>query len=134
MIVEDDADDITIMQELMDQLQVKHPLIFFETGDAAFNYLMSTEQKPFLIICDVNIPKLNGIEFKQKIDRTDYLRAKSIPFVFFSTADNETAVNTAYRKTNMQGYFRKSMNVSEMKQQLETILAYWSIALQPTAK
>ena len=131
IIVEDDPDDQDVLREVFRDLGVEKRLVFFSDSNSAYNYLMSTEEKPFIILCDINLPKVNGIELKQKIDDTDLLRRKAIPFVFLTTADNPDTVDKAYSITNLQGYFRKGHLLNEIKDCITCILAYWTHALHP---
>jgi CheY-like chemotaxis protein len=134
IIIEDDHDDQQILKEIFQELGVTNSLVFLEDGDAAYNYLMSMPEKPFLIICDINLPKVNGVELKQKIDTTDYLRRKAVPFVFLTTSDEEATVDDAYRVTNLQGYFKKASSMQEIKQRVKLILDYWTEAVHPKSK
>ncbi|HUC83042.1 MAG TPA: response regulator [Flavisolibacter sp.] len=131
IIIEDDQDDQLIIQEALSELNIKNDVIFFDACDKAYNHLMSVEDKPFLIICDINLPGMNGIELKQRIDATDLLRKKAIPFIFLTTADQQQMVDQAYRITNLQGYFKKGITMQEIRQQLNFIIGYWATALHP---
>ena len=131
IIIEDDLDDQQILKETFTELGTNRELIFFDDCDKAFAFLMSATIKPFLIISDINMPGTDGISFKTKIDETDHLRMKSIPFIFLSTSGAENFIDVAYRKTNLQGYFQKGSSVADVKKQLECILMYWEEALQP---
>ena len=131
IIIEDDLDDQQILKETFADLGTDRELVFFDECDKAFAYLMSTIVKPFLIISDINMPGTDGINLKVKIDETDHLRMKSIPFIFLSTSGSEKFIDVAYRKTNLQGYFQKGSSVADVKRQLECILMYWEEALQP---
>ena len=131
VIIEDDRDDQDVFREVFQSLKVQKELVFFESGTDAFNFLMSTTRKPFLIMSDINLPQMSGIELKRKIDTTDYLRRKAIPFIFFTTADRYNTVDEAYSITNLQGYFRKGMDMAEMEENIRCIVNYWSAALHP---
>src|SRR4051812_47643546 len=86
VIVEDDIDDQHILEEVMSELAIPNERIFFTRSDDAINYLKTTTAQPFLIVCDINLPGLNGLQFKQQLDADDQLKKKSIPFIFFTTA------------------------------------------------
>jgi CheY-like chemotaxis protein len=131
ILIEDDQDDQEVLREVFAELEVKNELRFFDNCEQAFTHLMSIKEKPFLIICDINLPKMNGIELKQKIDNTDYLRNKAIPFVFLTTSDSRQIINAAYRVTNLQGYFQKSQTMAEIRHKVKLILDYWREALHP---
>ena len=107
VIIEDDADDKLIFEEILQDLKVKNKLVWFMHSTDAYQYLMTTADQPFLIFCDVNIPGDNGLEFKRQIDGNPFLRRKSIPFVFYSTSVDQYAVNEAYTTMTVQGFFQK---------------------------
>ena len=133
IIIEDDHDDREILHEVFNEINSNYQLIFFDNAPAAFNYLMSIPDKPFIIISDINLPGMSGIELKQKIDSTDYLRKRSIPFIFLTTADAPNIVEQAYQATDIQGYFKKQHSLKEIKQQIQWIINYWTLALHPGA-
>lgn len=131
IIIEDDKDDQDVLREVFRDLNIQKELVFFDDCDEAYNYLMSTTQKPFVIISDINLPRLNGIELKKKIDSTDALRRKAIPFIFLTTADNQSTVDRAYEVSNIQGYFRKGVLLEEIRENIRCIVSYWTAALHP---
>ena len=131
LLIEDDIDDQEIFKEAVAELAVSNELIIFDNSIDAFNYLLETTDQPFIIFCDVNLPLLNGIEFKRKIDSNEELRRKSIPFIFYSTTVNQDAVNEAYTKLTIQGFFRKKESFSDIKSNIKTILDYWKECKHP---
>jgi CheY-like chemotaxis protein len=131
LIVEDDLDDQEFIKQLLVEIGVKNELVVFDRCDEAFSYLLSTPQQPFFIICDINLPRMNGLEFKVVIDNDEELREKSIPFIFFSTAATVQIVNKAYSKTSLQGFFQKSPSLEECKEALSVIVKYWTLCKHP---
>ena len=132
VIIEDDLDDQDIVKEAFESLAIKNELQFFGSCDEAYNYLMSTHEKPFIILCDINMPRMNGIELKKKIDQTDYLRKKAIPFVFLTTSTEQHTIDEAYLINNLQGYFSKGHTMNEVKQKIKCIVEYWQTAEHPS--
>lgn len=133
VLIEDDADDKDILTMVLKDLGINNPLIWFPTCEDAFKYLKSTSEKPFLILSDVNLPGVNGIEFKQQIDQDEYLRKKCVPYVFYSTSINQNSVNRAYDKLTVQGYFKKCSEYEKIKQTIKVIYDYWTICQHPDA-
>lgn len=131
IIIEDDHDDQDVLRLAFKELDITNNLLFIDDCDKAYNHLMSMQEKPFLIICDINLPKMNGIELKQKIDSTDHLRQLAVPFIFLTTSDEKNTVDKAYRITNLQGYFKKGHTMQQIKKKVQCILEYWKEALQP---
>lgn len=133
IIVEDDPDDQGILEEIIRETGVKNELIFFTNGPAAFDFLISSETQPFLILSDVNLPIQSGIEFKKQIDSNPYLREKSIPFVFFSTSVEKSAVKTAYTQMTVQGFFKKETTYNDIRKTIAIIMEYWKLCKHPNS-
>ena len=128
--IEDDADNQFLLKTAITELQIDNKLIFFENGLEALIYLESTQEQPFLILCDINMPVMNGLELRERIDENVYLKRKAIPFVFLSTADNPRIVETAY-DSKIQGFYKKLSNFMDYKKQINIIFDYWQHCLHP---
>lgn len=124
IIVEDDLDDQEIMQEVLNDLQVGYRIDFYTHAQELLDYLYTTNEQPFLILSDVNLPSMNGLELRKIISENEYLRLKSIPFVFLSTSCDEYAVKEAYNLT-VQGYFVKQHSIPDIKATMKLIIEYW---------
>jgi CheY-like chemotaxis protein len=131
VIVEDDLDDQEILRDVFQELALAHPLRMFSRSLSALEYLKTTLEKPFLILSDINVPLMNGFEFKHALDSDKKLRDKSIPFIFFSTSAREEIVNEAYKKFTIQGFFQKPPRIKELKDIVLAILHYWKICKHP---
>jgi CheY-like chemotaxis protein len=132
VVVEDDADDQYFLKTICEKLGVTAELIFFDDGLKALNYLQSTRKKTFLILCDINMPLMNGLELRRNIQENEKLRKQSIPFVFLSTAARPKEVEEAYDLT-VQGFFLKASKLSDMEKTLELILNYWLRCKHPNS-
>ncbi len=134
ILIEDDADDKAIFEENLLELNVKNELIWFNNTKSAFEFLKTTDKNPFVIICDVNMPIQNGLELKEQIDNDSEIRTKSIPFVFYSTSVNQYAVEKAYLKMTVQGFFQKGNDDEEIKNNLKIIIDYWTYCKHPNSE
>ncbi len=92
----------------------KNEIIFFGDGENALTYLTIREIEPFIIISDINMPKLNGLELRQKIHQNERLRIKCIPYLFFTTGAQQKQVIDAY-STSVQGFFIKPDSLEKLK-------------------
>jgi CheY-like chemotaxis protein len=124
IIVEDDKDDQEIYQEAIQTIGIPNDIRFFDSGKEALEYLENTEEQPFIILCDVNMPGMTGLELKKKIQEDAYLSAKGVPFVFISTNANSVVVRHALA-LGVQGYFEKPHNMEGIKELIQTLFAYW---------
>ena len=133
ILIEDDADDKDVFQDILKDLKVLNPVIWFQKCDDAFSFLKTTSEQPFIIFCDVNLPGLSGIECKRQMDEDKALRKKSIPFVFHSTSIDQKTVNEAYTKMTVQGFFQKKNTYGELKETIKLIVAYWEECKHPNS-
>lgn len=130
IIIEDDIDDQDILSEVFKELEYKNKVIFFSDGEEALNYLITTDVEPFIMFSDINMPKLNGIELRQKIHENENLRLKSIPYLFFTTSAEQNHVIEAYSKS-VQGFFIKPNNYNILKETIKNIVEYWQKCVSP---
>jgi CheY-like chemotaxis protein len=130
IFVDDDADDQFIYQEICLKLGVLQRLKFFNRADSVLKYLRETSEKPFIIFCDINMPEMDGLSLRRQINEEEYLRQKSIPFVFFSTAATPAQVRVAYDLT-VQGFFLKEHNFADAYATIKMILDYWAKCYHP---
>ncbi|MBI2721109.1 MAG: response regulator [Bacteroidetes bacterium] len=130
IIIEDDRDDQEIFGIVFEELGYKNDILFFGDGEEALNYLTSTALEPFIIFSDINMPKLNGMELREKIYENEDLRIKSIPYLFFSTTAEQKHIIDAYSKS-VQGFFIKPSGINEIKNILQIIIEYWQKCESP---
>ena len=130
ILIDDDLDDQEIMQEVLRGLNIHNPLLFFKNGKDAETYLRTTPHLPFLILCDINMPVMNGLQLRAAIEADPVLRKKNIPFIFLSTTGNPNVVRQAYSFT-VQGFFQKKSNLHELSENLKMIVEYWRNCLHP---
>ena len=133
VVIDDDVDDQELIESVFVDLNIREPRIYFGLSSEAFTYLKITPDQPLIIICDINLPKQNGIDFKKQIDSDPYLRQKSIPFVFLSTSASQPAIDIAYRDLVIQGFFQKPSTVHELKKTIDLMIGYWRCCKHPNS-
>ena len=130
IVIEDDLDDQSILVEVFKDLQVQNKVLYFIDGVEAYNYLVSSNDQPFLILSDINMPKLNGFQLRDKVHNNDQLRLKCIPYLFFTTTSEQKMVVDAYSKS-VQGFFTKPDSFREISRMLRNIIEYWMDCKSP---
>ena len=130
VIIEDDTDDQEILSDIFKELDYNNKLIFFVDSVQALEYLTDTDIEPFLVLSDINMPKLNGMELREKIHNNEDLRLKSIPYLFFSTSAEQKHVIDAYSRS-IQGFFVKPNNIDKLKNVIVKIVEYWQECESP---
>ncbi|CAM3054133.1 response regulator [Flavobacterium frigoris] len=130
IIVEDDTDDQEMFIEVFKELNYKNELIFFNDGQEALSYLTAKTSEPFIVFSDINMPKLSGMELRNKIHENEDVRLKTIPYLFFTTSAEQEAVVDAYSKS-IQGFFIKPSRFQDLKSIIKTIVEYWQKCESP---
>ena len=131
LLIDDDNDDLEIFKEIFVELNCLNPIITFTSADATLSYLNENGSvNPFLIISDINLPKLSGIELRNKIHNNEQMRLRCIPYLFFTTSIAQQDVIDAYSKS-IQGFFIKPNDLKELKAMLQSIITYWTFCKAP---
>src|SRR6187431_2794096 len=118
IIIEDDEDDQIMLKEAFEKLDYSNKLHFFPDGQKALDFLNSSNMIPFLILSDINMPKLDGFALRDKIKMDAKLQLRCIPYLFFSTALNQDAVIKAY-SLSVQGFFQKESSMLELEKTIK---------------
>lgn len=130
IIIEDDDDDQFLLEEVFISLNYSNKRIYFPDGLSALEYLNSDASAPFIILSDINMPRLNGFELRNKLKTDASLNLKCIPYLFFSTALNQQTVIDAY-SSSAQGFFVKQTSFSELQDTIKVIVDYWKKCVAP---
>ena len=130
IIIEDDEDDKELLDEIFKKLGYPNEIIFFVDGEKALAYITREDVMPFLILSDINMPRINGLELKRKIHTNEQLQIKCIPYLFFTTAASKKAVIDAY-SMSAQGFFIKETSARELELTISTIIEYWRRCYSP---
>ena len=129
LLVEDDSVDAMTVRRAMQDLQVNHPIIHSVNGEEAMKYLTSPDtEKPFVILLDLNMPKMNGIEFL-KVMKT-HPELKTTPVIVLTTSKEQRDVLDSF-ELGASGYMVKPVDYSKFVEILSTIVIYWSSSELP---
>lgn len=130
IVIDDDLEDQFFIRETLKNLAYTNRVVFFEDGYQALAYLKETQEKPLLILSDINMPKINGKEVRNYILNSEDVRVKCIPYLFFTTATSQKFITDAYC-TSVQGFFQKPASFQDFESTLKTIVDYWKISIRP---
>lgn len=123
LLIEDDTIEIMKFNRVLKTLGLHHKVIEAHNGQEALEILKMKEVIPDIIILDLNMPKINGIEFLRILKKDDYL--KYIPAVILTTSNNHTDVLECY-KIGISGYVLKPLKYDDYIERIKRMLDYWS--------
>lgn len=135
LIIDDDAEDLLFLEEILSSIieenGFKNDIITYSDPVAAYEYLMDMNDAPFLIISDINMPKIDGIALRKKIIQESRQNISCSPFIFLSTAAGDQNIIERAYNLSIQGFFTKSNNFEEYNALLERIIFYWKASNLP---
>lgn len=129
LIIDDDKDDREILGEVFKKLGYQNEVLYFSDGMEALKFL-ETSDNTFIILSDINMPRLNGLELRERIQKNEALRMQCIPFLYFTTATTKKAVWEAY-ELSVQGFFIKPNSFRELETVISRIMEYWQLCKSP---
>jgi CheY-like chemotaxis protein len=130
IIIEDDKDDQEMLRDAFSKLDYPNEVCFFDNGQLALDHLNRTDIIPFLILSDINMPVLDGFALRDKVKMDAKLQLKCIPYLFFTTANNQDIIIDAYSKS-VQGFFIKPNSIGVLENTIRVIMEYWTLCASP---
>ena len=124
LLIEDDAIEVMKFNRVIKTLSYNHKIIEAHNGEEALEILKIKEIIPDIILLDLNMPKLNGLEFL-KILKSD-ATLKYIPSIILTTSGNQKDLLECY-KTGIAGYVLKPLKYEDYTERIKKLLDYWSI-------
>jgi CheY-like chemotaxis protein len=124
LLIEDDMIEVMKLNRATSSLQLNHNIKEANNGEEALRLLEQKNNLPDIILLDLNMPKINGIEFL-KILKEDN-RLKYIPTIILTTSNNQRDLLECY-KIGIAGYILKPLKYEEYVSKIEKLLSYWSI-------
>ncbi|QNM86909.1 response regulator [Polaribacter pectinis] len=123
LLIEDNLIEIMKMKRTISFLELDHNLIEAKNADEALEILEDKTKIPDIILLDLNMPKISGIEFLSILKKNESL--KHIPTIILTTSDNHKDLEECYR-IGVSGYILKPLKYEEYIKKIELTLAYWS--------
>jgi len=124
LLIEDNVIEVMKMDRTVSLLKLKHRITKAKTADEAFEILKQKDSFPDIILLDLNMPKISGIEFLSILKSNATL--KHIPTIILTTSDNEKDLNKCY-EIGVSGYILKPLKYEDYVKKIEIVLSYWCI-------
>ncbi|MEK6152191.1 response regulator [Flavobacteriaceae bacterium 3-367] len=124
LFIEDDAIETMKLQRTVGKLSVKHHITEAKNGEEAMQKLRSANALPDIILLDLNMPRMSGIEFLKILKEDATL--KYLPTIILTTSENRADLLECYR-IGIAGYVIKPLKYEDYEEKLSTVLGYWDI-------
>lgn len=129
LLVEDDTVDAMAVKKAFQHLRIKNKVAHVTNGEEALDYLRNKDNpRPQIILLDLNMPRMSGIEFMKIAKADDVL--KRIPVIVLTTSQaDQDRIETF--KLGVAGYIMKPMDHSAFIDMMDKIHQYWELTLFP---
>lgn len=133
LLVDDDEVDIIAVKRAFEKNKITNPLHVARNGVEALALLRgngtpSITPKPRIILLDLNMPQMNGIDFLKEL-RTDP-QFKDVIVIVLTTSNEERDIIEAY-KLNVAGYILKPVSMSKFIEAIALLDMYWTLSELP---
>lgn len=129
LLVEDDHVDVMTILRALKEIHVVNPVVSMENGEAALDYLRDpSKERPCIILLDLNMPIMNGIEFLQMIKHDADL--KRIPVIVLTTSEEQQDKVHSF-DLGVAGYMAKPVDYRRFVEMMRSIDLYWTISEMP---
>lgn len=127
LLIEDDTIHIKLIKRALEKAGYGDTIICLEDGEQAIRYLFPEDARerspsPRLVLLDINIPRISGIEVLKRIKGDGALR--NIPVVILSTSKNQTDMDLCF-KYCANSYVCKPLDFQDFKTKIKSIVQYW---------
>ena len=138
LLVEDNLDDITITKKALKEAKILNKLYVVRDGQEALDYLRhqgsyqdpATNPKPGLILLDINLPKLNGVEVLAQVKKDPEF--KKIPIVMLTVSKRDEDIAKSY-ENGCNSFIQKPVEFERFVTIVKEIGLYWGLLnISPT--
>lgn len=129
LLVEDDQVDVMTVRRALQEIHVTNQVLNSENGEEALKFLRDPgNERPCIILLDLNMPIMNGIEFLRVIKQDELL--KRIPVVVLTTSEEQPDKLKSF-DLGVAGYMAKPVDYHQFVELMRTLDAYWTISEVP---
>lgn len=124
LLIEDDIIEVMKLNRAISSLQLSHKITEANNGEQALSLLKQKDDLPDIILLDLNMPKINGVEFLKILKEDE--RLKYIPTIILTTSNNQRDLLECY-KIGIAGYILKPLKYEDYVSKIGKLLSYWSV-------
>jgi two-component system response regulator len=131
LLVEDNPDDECLTLRALRQGNLANPVVVARNGEAALQRVFSPEPLPCVVLLDLKLPKVDGLEVLRQIRASD--RTRLLPVVMLTSSSEDRDIIESY-SLGANSYVRKPVNIDEFTEAVCQLGLYWVLIseLPPT--
>jgi CheY-like chemotaxis protein len=124
LLIEDDQIEVMKLQRTVSKLGLKHNIVEAKNGEDALEILKSGQKLPDIILLDLNMPRMNGIEFLAILKNDEQL--KYLPTIILTTSENRADLLKCY-EAGIAGYVIKPLKYEDYESKMKKVMDYWEV-------
>ena len=130
LLIEDDPDDIELTRRAFKKSKISNRLVVAQDGAEALDYLANceTDDLPVLILLDLKLPKITGLEVLRSLRAAD--RTRLIPIVVLTSSTEEQDIVESY-SLGANSYIRKPVDFLQFVASVQQLGLYWLLLNEP---
>lgn len=128
LLIEDNPDDERLTIRALRRSQIVNPITVAHDGEEAIRMLTTVPALPGLVMLDLKLPKLNGLEVLQTIRTTD--RTRLLPVVVLTSSNEAQDIVQCYR-LGANGYVQKPVDFDQFTNAVSQLGRYWLLINEP---
>lgn len=130
LLVEDDEVDVLTVRRALRDLEVENELVVAGNGEEALEILKDPDQvQPCIILLDLNMPRMNGLEFLRHAREKSF--ARGVPIVVLTTSRQDRDIVDGF-DLNVAGYMVKPVDYRKFVEVIHAIDLYWTLSEIPS--
>lgn len=139
LLAEDNPDDVALTLHALREGNLANDIVVARDGEEALEYIFATglydgrdaEELPALILLDINMPKVNGLEVLDRIKKNQ--RTRRVPVVVLTTSDDDADLIKGY-DLGANSYIRKPVQFEKFVETVKQLGLYWLVINMPSPR
>lgn len=130
LLVEDDEVDVLTVRRALRDLEIENELVVASNGEEALEVLRDPQNPvPCLILLDLNMPRMNGLEFLRIVRKENF--ARGVPVVVLTTSREDRDIVDGF-ELNVAGFMVKPVDYRKFVEVIHAIDLYWTLSELPS--
>jgi two-component system, response regulator len=128
LLVEDNPDDVALTLQALKKNNILNEVAIARDGVEALNYLSGTARLPAVVLLDLKLPKVDGLEVLRQVRATP--RMKRLPIVILTSSKEEQDIIKSY-DLGCNSYIRKPVDFGQFTEAVRQLGMYWLLLNEP---
>ncbi len=128
LLVEDNPDDEMLTMRALRRSKITNPIQVARDGEQALEAILTAEPLPSVVLLDLKLPKIDGLEVLQRIRAHE--RTKLLPVVVLTSSSEERDIIESY-SLGANSYVRKPVDFDQFSQAVAQLGLYWVLINEP---